>query len=57
MKADGHDLLHAIFDHLRREEVRLALPVHGHLPHVLQQDRRDRLCRLSHVDGTVVADL
>ena len=56
VQADWHDLLHAVLDHLRGEEVRLALPVHGHLPHVLQQDRRDRLRRLSHVDRTVVAD-
>ena len=57
VESDGDDLLHAVLDHLRGEEVGLALAVDGDLAHVLQQDRRDRLRRLGHVDRTVVADL
>ena len=41
MEVDRNDFFHAVFDVLRREEVRLALPLHGHLPHVLQQNRGD----------------
>ena len=41
MEVDRDDFLHAVFDVLRREEVGLALPLHRHLPHVLQQNRGD----------------
>lgn len=43
-------LLHAVLDHLRREKVLIPLLLDGHLPHVLQQDGRDRLRRVRHVD-------
>jgi hypothetical protein len=57
MQADGYDLFHAVLDHLRGEKVCLSFSLDCHAAHVLQQDGRNRLCRLSHVDGAVVANL
>ncbi len=49
MQIDSDNFFHAIFYHLRREEVRLALPLHGHLPHVLEQDRSNGLRRTGQI--------
>ena len=56
VKIDRDDLLHAVLDHARGEEVLLPLLVHRNLPHVLEQDGRDGLGGHRHVDGPVVAD-
>lgn len=55
VEVDGHHLLHAVLDHLGREEVGLPLLVHGDLAVVLQQDGADGLGGVGHVDGPVVA--
>ena len=55
VEVDGHRLLHAVLDRLGREEVGLALLVHGDLAVVLQQDGADGLRGLRHVDGPVIA--
>jgi hypothetical protein len=36
---------HAVFDHFRSEEIRLAFPFHRNLPVVFQQDGTDGLAR------------
>ena len=55
VQVDRHHLLHAVLDVAAGEEVLLPLPVHRHLPHVLQQDGGDGLGGDSHVDGTIVS--
>lgn len=55
MEVEGNHLLHAVFDHLRGEEVGFSLLVDGDLPEVLQQDGADGLGGVGHVDGAVVA--
>lgn len=50
-----HHFLHAIFDHLRGEEVRLALFVHRDLAEVLQQDGADGFGGVSHVDRSLIS--
>lgn len=56
VQVDGHHLLHAVLDHLRGEEVGLALLVHSDLAVVLQQDGADGLGGVGHIDGPVIAD-
>lgn len=55
MEVERNHLLHAVFDHLRGEEVGFSLLVDGDLPEVLQQDGADGLGGVGHVDGAVVA--
>lgn len=42
--------LHAILNHLRREKILIALLLHRHLAHILQQNRRDCLRGMRHVN-------
>lgn len=56
VQTDRDHLLHAVLDHLRGEEVGLALSVHRDLTVVLQHHRADRFGWLRHVDRSVVAD-
>lgn len=55
VQVNSHHLLHAVFDHLRSEEVGLALLVHCDLAVVFQQDGADGLGRVGHIDGPIVA--
>lgn len=55
VEVQGNHFLHAVFDHLRGEEVRLSLFVDGDLAEVFQQDGADGLGGVRHVDGPIVA--
>ena len=55
VEVDGHHFLHAVLDHLGREEVGLTLLIHSDLAVVFQQDGADGLGGLGHVDGPIVA--
>jgi hypothetical protein len=55
MQVNSHHLLHTVFDHLRSEEIGLALLVHCNLAVVFQQDGADGLGRMGHIDGSIVA--
>lgn len=45
MQVDRDDLLHAVLDVLRSEEIGFTFSLDGHLSHVFQQDRGDGLGR------------
>lgn len=55
VEVQRHHFLHAVLDHLWGEEVGFSLFVDGDLPEVLQQNGADRLCGMSHVDGSIIA--
>lgn len=55
VQVNSHHLLHTVFDHLRSEEIGLALLVHCNLAVVFQQDGADGLGRMGHIDGPIVA--
>ena len=56
MQTDRNDFLHAVLDHLRGEEVGLALSIDRNLTIIFQKNRTDRFGWLCHVDRTVVTD-
>lgn len=55
VQVNGHHLLHTVFDHLRSEEICLALLVHCDLAVVFQQDGADGLSGVGHIDRPIVA--
>lgn len=55
MQVQRNHFLHAIFDHLRGEEVGLALFVHRDLAEVLQQDGADGFGGVGHVDRPLIS--
>lgn len=50
MQCHRNHLLHTILNHLRREKILIALLLHRHLPHILEQNRRDCLRGVRHVN-------
>ena len=54
MKIYGNHFLHAIFNHLRGEEVCFSPLVHCDLPEVLQQDGTYGLGGVCHVNWTII---
>lgn len=55
VQVQRYHFLHAVFNHLRGEEVGFSLFVDGDLPEVFQQNGTDGLGRMGHVDGPIVA--
>lgn len=56
VKVDSHYFLHAVLDHLGREEVGLPFLVHGDFPEIFQENGANGFRRVGHVNWPIVAD-
>lgn len=56
VKVHSHHFLHAVFDHLGREEVGLPFLVHGDFPEIFQENGANGFRWVGHVNWPIVAD-